>query len=125
RSPRRRGTESAPFTAVEIQDADDFVVGKDVAALDVAHQAKRCTEHVANAECYRASVQMRQIAVEQVFDDGFAARCKHVLRNLLTGRKGASGERQAAARPCQLEFKLALIVSEHDEASLRPRHLDR
>ncbi len=121
----RRRAQRAPLPAVEIEHADHFVFGALVGALDVAHQPQRRAEHVANADRDGAGVLLREIAVEQVLDDGFPAGREDGLGNLPAGREGLARQRQMSARSGELEFELAGAVGEHDESALGAGDVDR
>ena len=102
-----RRSQRAALAAVEIQHADDLVGALLLGALDVADQAQRRAEHVADAERHGAGVQLRQIAVEQILDDRLLAGGEHRLGNLAAGLERAPRQRDLAARPRQLELELA------------------
>ena len=125
RRPRRRGSERAPFPAVEVQNADRLVGPALVRALDVPHEAKRRAQDVADAERDGSRVQARQIAVEQILDDRLLAGGEHLLGNLAARLERAARQRYLAARAGHLELELPLVVRQHDEAALRPGHFDR
>ena len=99
------GAQRAALAAVEIQHADDLVGAFLLGAFDVAHQAQRRAEHVADAERDGAGVQLREVAVEQVLDDGLLAGREHGLGNLAAGLEGAARQRDLAARARQLELE--------------------
>src|SRR2546429_466097 len=82
--------------------------------VDISHQTERRTQHVADAERDSAGVELRQIAVEQILDDGLFAGGEHRLRNLAAGLEGTSRERDLPARARELEFQLATFRRQHD-----------
>jgi hypothetical protein len=116
-------SERATLAAVEIEDADRLLLAALFEPLDVAHQAQRRAQHMTNPERDRAGMQLREVAVEQVFDDGFLPGGEDRLGNLPAGREGLARQRQLAARPRELEFELPAFA-QHDEAALGAGHLD-
>ena len=99
RAPRSRLSRYS--TPIDLVGA--FLLG----ALDVAHQAQRRAQHVADAERDRAGVQLREVAVEQILDDRLLAGGEDLLGNLAARLERAAGQRHLAARARQLELEHA------------------
>ena len=118
------GAQGAALPAVEIEHADDLVADLLFGALDVPHQAQRRAQDVADAEGDSAGMQLREIAVEQVLDNGLLPGGEDGFRDLAAGLERPARQRDLAARPGELELELLLAVRHHDEAALGAGHLD-
>ena len=86
--------------------------------VDVAHQAQRHAQHVADAERDGAHVHVGEVAVEQVGDDPRLAGAEHLLGNLAARRESAARERDAAAAARQLELELVAVLA---ASMMKPR----
>ena len=125
RGARRSRQQRPLLLAVEIQDADAPLLAHVLGLVDVAHQAQRNAQDVADAERDGAHVHVGEIAVEQVGDDARFAGAEDFLGNLPAGREAAAGQRDVAAAARHLEFEIHALERQHDEAALRAADLDR
>jgi hypothetical protein len=79
---------------------------------------------VPDAERDCPGVQLREIAVEQVFDNRLLPRGEHLLGNFPARLERPPRQRDLATRPRQLELQLT-AMREHDEAAFGAGNLDR
>ena len=91
--------QRALLAVVEVQHADAALLADGLGSIEVAHQAQRHAQHVADAERDRAGVHVGQLAVEQVGDDARLAGAEDFLGNLAAGREAAAGQRRCG--PCR------------------------
>ena len=79
---------------------------------------------MADPERDGAGVQLREIAVQQIFHDRLLTRREYLLWDLLARLERAARERHFPACACQLELQPA-AVRQHDEAALGTGDFDR
>ena len=115
-----RGQQVALRAAVEIEHADAAVLGGRVPRLDVAHQAQRHAQHVADAERDGALVLVGEVAVEQIGLDARPARAEDLLRYLAAGLERVPRQRGLVARAAQLELEPVVVARQHDETAFGP-----
>ena len=98
--------------------------GRHVGPVEVAHEAQRRAEHVADAERHRAPVVLGQVVVEQVGHDLQLAGREHLFGDLAAGVEAVARQGDAAARPRQLQLELPVVAGQHDEAALGAGDVD-
>ncbi len=117
--------QGALLAAVEIEHADALLFGLLIGAVQIAHQAERGAQDVADAERHGADVHVGEIAVQQVGDDLLLAGREDLFWDLSAGLEALAGEREPAAPARDLELQLAGRRRQHDEAALGAGDLER